>query len=174
MHIDRDASAVIGYGDAVVLVDRDLDSALETKSMIDKEGGESFVFQADITAEENCRQIPEACVEKFGQIDVLVNNVGIGTGDGNVVTISEDVWSNILNVNLKGMFLTCKYVLPEMEKRETGSIININPYHWDMPLFFSRSLSNHSICSSSVIFELSRSTESSALFNGLAARVESW
>jgi len=115
-----------GEGARVMLVDRNMDSILETKSLIDEKGGESFTFQADIKVEENCRQIAEKCVEKYGQIDILVNNVGIGTGDSSIANINPEAWDQIMDVNLRGMFLTCKYVLPEMEKRESGSIINIS------------------------------------------------
>jgi len=111
-------------GARVMLVDRRLDSALETKSMIDQEGGEAIAFEADIVKEDDCRRIAERCVEAYGRIDVLVNNVGIGEGDRNVVNLSEEAWDKIFDVNLKGMFLTCKYVLPVMEKQESGSIIN--------------------------------------------------
>jgi len=65
-------------GATVMLVDRCLDSAMETKSMIDQEGGESFAFEADVTKAEDCRQMAEKCLEAFGRIDVLVNVVGIG------------------------------------------------------------------------------------------------
>lgn len=109
-----------------MLVDKNLDAAKETKSMIDKEGGESFVFEADITKEDDCQRLANKCVEVYGKIDILVNNVGIGTGDRKLVDLSEDVWDNIFDVNLKGMFFTCKYILPVMEKQESGSIINIS------------------------------------------------
>lgn len=113
-------------GAKVMLVDKNIDSALETKSMIEKEGGESFVFKADITNESDCQKIAEKCVEVYGRIDILVNNVGIATGDRKLVDMTEKIWDNIFNVNLKGMFFTCKYVLPVMEKQENGSIINIS------------------------------------------------
>ena len=113
-------------GAKVMLVDKNLDSALETKSMIEKEGGESFAFEANITKEEDCKRLANKCVEVYGRIDILVNNVGIGTGDRKVVDLSEEIWDKIFNVNLKGMFLTCKYILPVMEKQESGSIINIS------------------------------------------------
>ncbi|MFW9940358.1 MAG: SDR family NAD(P)-dependent oxidoreductase, partial [Candidatus Thorarchaeota archaeon] len=66
------------------------------------------------------------CVEVYGRIDILVNNVGIGSGDRKLVDLSEKAWDKIFDVNLKGMFFTCKYVLPVMEKQESGSIINIS------------------------------------------------
>ncbi|MFX0028519.1 MAG: SDR family NAD(P)-dependent oxidoreductase [Candidatus Hermodarchaeota archaeon] len=113
-------------GAKVMLVDRNLDSALETKSLIDKEGGESFVFKADVTKEDDCRRMANKCVEVYGRIDILVNNVGIGTGDRKLVDLSEEDWDKIFDVNLKGMFFTCKYVIPVMEKQESGSIVNIS------------------------------------------------
>ncbi len=114
------------HGAKVMLVDCNLNSALETKSMIEKERGESFTFEADIVKEEDCRRIAEKCVEVYGRVDILVNNVGIGEGDRSLVSLSEDAWDNIFDVNLKGMFLTCKYILPVMEKQGSGSIINIS------------------------------------------------
>lgn len=113
-------------GAKLMLVDKEFDSAQETKSMIDKEGNESFAFKADIVNEDDCQQIIRKCIEVYGRIDILVNNVGTGTGDNNLVRMSEDIWEKILNTNLKGMFFTCKYVLPVMEKQESGSIINIS------------------------------------------------
>ncbi len=113
-------------GAKVMLVDQDLNSAQETKLMIDKEGNESFTFKANIVKEDDCWQIAEKCVDLYGRIDILVNNVGIGEGDNKLVKLSEDIWDKIFNTNLKGMFFTCKYVLPIMEKQESGSIINIS------------------------------------------------
>ncbi len=109
-----------------MLVDKNLNAAKKTKSMINKEGGESFVFKADIIREDDCRRIAEKCVEVYGRIDILVNNVGIGEGDRKLVDLSEEMWDKIFNINLKGMFFTCKYILPVMEKQESGSIINIS------------------------------------------------
>lgn len=113
-------------GAKVMLVDKDIDSAQETKLMIDKEGNESFAFKANIVREDDCHQIAEKCVELYGRIDILVNNVGIGVGDTNLVNLSEDRWDKIFNTNLKGTFFTCKHVLPVMEKQESGSVINIS------------------------------------------------
>ncbi len=113
-------------GARVMLVDRLLESALETKAMIDAEGGESFAFEADITKIDDCRRIAEKCQEVYGRIDILVNNVGIGQGDRGPVKLSEETWDRIFNVNLKGMFLVCKFVLPVMEQQESGSIVNIS------------------------------------------------
>ena len=113
-------------GAKIMLVDKNLDAAKETKSMIDREGGESFVFEADITKEDNCQRLANKCVEVYSKIDILVTNVGTATGDRKVVDLSEEVWDKIFDVNLKGMFFVCKYILPVMEKQESGSIINIS------------------------------------------------
>jgi NAD(P)-dependent dehydrogenase (short-subunit alcohol dehydrogenase family) len=113
-------------GAKVMLVDQNIDSALETKRLIEKEGKKSFTFKANVVIEDNCRQIAKKCVDIYGRIDILVNNVGIGEGDRSVVNLSEEVWDKIFNTNLKGMFFTCKYILPVMEKQGSGSIINIS------------------------------------------------
>jgi len=113
-------------GAKVMAVDNRLESAKETQAMIDREGGESFPFAADVTRQEDCRQMVEKCMGAFGRIDILVNNVGIGGEDQGPVKLREEVWDRIFAVNLKSMYFTCKHVLPYMEKQESGSIINIS------------------------------------------------
>jgi NAD(P)-dependent dehydrogenase (short-subunit alcohol dehydrogenase family) len=66
----------------------------------------------------------KTCVERFGRVDVLVNNVG-GSAAGGPVEMSEDVWDAQVDSNLKTVFLGCKYVLPVMEKQGGGAIVNI-------------------------------------------------
>jgi NAD(P)-dependent dehydrogenase (short-subunit alcohol dehydrogenase family) len=113
-------------GAKVMLVDRRLESAMETEAIIKKEGGEAFAFEADITKSEDCRAMADTCINRYHRIDILVNNVGIGKGDAGPVKLAEEDWDNISRVNLKGMFLACKYVLPVMEQQGRGSIINIS------------------------------------------------
>ncbi|UCD56866.1 MAG: SDR family oxidoreductase [Candidatus Hydrogenedentota bacterium] len=111
-------------GASVMLVDRNVESAEETKRMIDAEGGKSFAFEADVTRAEDCRRMADKCVETYGRIDILHNNVGIGVGGG-PVELSEEEWDKVVDTNLKGMFLTCKYVLPYMERQGGGAIVNV-------------------------------------------------
>ena len=113
-------------GARVLLVDRDVASARETQEMIAGEGGSAVVFEADITREEDCAALAKACVEEFGRVDVLHNNVGIATGDSSATRLELDTWRRIVDVNLTAMFLTCKHVLPRMRERRSGSIINIS------------------------------------------------
>lgn len=113
-------------GAKVMLVDRLLESALETKTMIDREGGKAVAFEADIVRAADCETMAKRCVETYGRIDIMVNNVGIGEGDRSLVTLSEEAWDRIFDVNLKGMFLTCKAVLPIMDTQGSGVIITIS------------------------------------------------
>jgi len=112
-------------GASVMLVDHRVDSAEETKEMIDAEGGRSFAFEADITHADDCKRMAEKCMEVYGKIDILQNNVGIGEAGG-PVELSEEDWERVLNTNLKSAYLTCKYVLPHMEKQGSGAIVNIS------------------------------------------------
>jgi len=112
-------------GAQVVLVDCNAQAAEETKHLIDGEGGDSIVFQADVSKDSDCKNMVEKCVSNFGRIDILHNNVGIGSFGGPVET-SEEEWDKVMRVNLKSMFLTCKHALPFMEKQGNGSIINIS------------------------------------------------
>jgi NAD(P)-dependent dehydrogenase (short-subunit alcohol dehydrogenase family) len=113
-------------GARVLAVDRDLDSATETCELVRAEGGEAEPWQADITSEDDCRSIPSAALERFGRIDVLVNNVGIGTGDASATRLTEEAWDLIHDVNLKGMWLTCKHVVPVLREQQSGSVVNIS------------------------------------------------
>ena len=112
-------------GARVMLVDNNLKAADETKRFIEEEGGDCMAFEADVTSSSGCEVMVGKCLEKYGRIDILHNNVGIG-GYGGPVETSEEDWDRIMTVNLKSMFLTCKYVLPHMEKQGYGSIINIS------------------------------------------------
>jgi NAD(P)-dependent dehydrogenase (short-subunit alcohol dehydrogenase family) len=113
-------------GARVMLVDRRLDSARETEKMISEEGGQAFSFEADVTKEDAAAALAKACVDQFGRIDVLHNNVGIGANDNNATKLTEEVWDRIIDVNLKTMFLTCKHVLPVMREQGSGAITNIS------------------------------------------------
>jgi NAD(P)-dependent dehydrogenase (short-subunit alcohol dehydrogenase family) len=113
-------------GARILAVDIHLESAKLTQTLIQEEGGQALAIAADVSRNEDCQRMAETCAQTYGAIDILVNNVGIGRGDRGPVKLKEEDWENIFNVNLKSMFLTCKHVLPYMEKQESGSIVNIS------------------------------------------------
>jgi NAD(P)-dependent dehydrogenase (short-subunit alcohol dehydrogenase family) len=78
----------------------------------------------DVSRADDVAAIVDACIRSFGRIDVLHNNVGIVEVGGPVET-SEESWDRVNDVNLKSMFLTCKHVLPHMERQGKGAIVNI-------------------------------------------------
>lgn len=112
-------------GARVMLVDLNPEAAEETKHIIDKEGGECVVFKADVSKSGDCKRMVAKCIQTFGRVDILHNNVALGA-HGGPVEISEADWDRVMEVNLKSIFLTCKYALPYMEKQDSGSIINIS------------------------------------------------
>jgi len=113
-------------GAAVLAVDRNLASAQETVEMITAAGGTAVAVEADITDEAQVASLAERCTEHFGPPTILHNNVGIGAGDGGVTGLERDVWERIFEVNVTGMYLTCKHVIPAMRAAGGGAIVNIS------------------------------------------------
>ena len=113
-------------GAHVLLVDRDADSAEQTRAMIAGEGGRADVLAADIAAAPSAALIAEAASAVLGRIDILHNNVGIGAGDATPTRLTEEVWDRILAVNLKAMWLTCKHVVPVMREQGAGAIVCVS------------------------------------------------
>jgi NAD(P)-dependent dehydrogenase (short-subunit alcohol dehydrogenase family) len=117
-------------GAAVLCVDRVTERAEETVAMIAAEGGRASGFAADIVDAAQAAALIAAGQERLGKIDILVNNVGIGSaavgGDGPAHAADESAFDRILEVNLKGMWLTIKAAIPLMRKTPGASIINIS------------------------------------------------
>ena len=127
--IGNGRAAAIVYareGAKVMLVDRNLASAEATREMIEAEGGECVSFEADVSLAADCRGMAETCADTYGRIDILHNNVAIPGDPGGPVEVDEASWDRVLAVNLKSIFLACKYVLPHMERQGGGAIINIS------------------------------------------------
>ena len=123
-------------GARVLAVDIDAGAVSETAGIIAGEGGTVETFVADVSQADQVRAMADACLDRFGRIDVLHNNVGI-VAPKPTAEVSEDDWDRICAVNLKSMFLTCRAVLPEMEQNAfrvdadgrrigRGAVINIS------------------------------------------------
>jgi NAD(P)-dependent dehydrogenase (short-subunit alcohol dehydrogenase family) len=113
-------------GAALLLVDINEEWAEETRAAVQRHGHPASVLRADITREEDCAAIARACMERHGRIDILHNNVGRSKGDRKTTEMDADMWDAIMGMNLKGMFMTCKHVLPHMIAQRAGCIINIS------------------------------------------------
>ncbi|WP_420348935.1 SDR family NAD(P)-dependent oxidoreductase [Pelagibius sp.] len=111
-------------GAALCCVDINAAAAEETAEIIRGEGGDAEALQADVSQATDVAATVAQCLERYGRIDVLDNNVGILAVGGPVET-SEADWDRVIDVNLKSMFLTCKHVLPVMERQGGGAIVNI-------------------------------------------------
>ncbi|AVQ35117.1 SDR family NAD(P)-dependent oxidoreductase [Staphylococcus kloosii] len=120
-------------GAKVAVFERDELAGQTAANDIVHNGGEAKFFQVDISNEQQVKEAVEQTVETFGKIDVLYNNAGVmPSADNSVVNTSEEVWDLVMNINVKGIFFMTKYVIPEMEKNESGSIINIASFVAEM------------------------------------------
>lgn len=107
-------------GAKVFAVDRDTARLKET---VEKAAGIA-THTCDVTDGKDVAAMVRACIEKFGRVDILVNNVG-GSAPGGPVEMTEEVWDAQVDLNLKSVFLGCKHALPVMEKQGSGAIVNI-------------------------------------------------
>lgn len=120
-------------GAKVAVFERDELAGQTATNDIVHNGGEAKFFQVDISNEQQVKQAVAQTVETFGKIDVLYNNAGVmPSADNSVVNTSEEVWDLVMNINVKGIFFMTKYVIPEMEKNKSGSIINIASFVAEM------------------------------------------
>lgn len=117
-------------GARLLIVDIDEELGRQTLDLIEKDLGAAFLggsaLAADITREADCAAIAKTCVDRYGRIDVLHNNVGRSRGDKPTAEMDAAMWDELFAMNLKGMFMTIKHVLPIMRGQRAGSIINIS------------------------------------------------
>jgi NAD(P)-dependent dehydrogenase (short-subunit alcohol dehydrogenase family) len=112
-------------GAKVFAADINTESAEETAEIIRAEGGECTVCETDVSQAGAVAKMVSACQDAYGRIDILHNTVGTLTPGGAAETSEED-WDFVCNVNLKSVFLTCKHVIPQMQKQKEGAIINVS------------------------------------------------
>lgn len=99
--------------------------AEEVVDLIRQNGGEAFSVQADVSDAESVQAMVAQTMEHFGSVDILVNNAGI-TRDNLLMRMKEDEWDDVMNTNLKGVFLCTKAVTRQMMKQRSGKIVNIS------------------------------------------------
>ncbi len=120
------AAAVLArQGASIYGCDLSIEAAEQSAGVISDEGGKIHVQQCDVTDSRQVAALVKACMDTYGRIDILVNNVG-RSEPGDPVTMSEETWNDQLQVNLTSSFLCCKHVIPLMQAAGGGSIINIS------------------------------------------------
>ncbi len=110
-------------GARILAVDLREDTLAETLTRTRAAGGEIEPYLCDVTDSNSVKRMAEACIARFGKVDVLVNNVG-GSARGGPADMPEEVWDAQVDFNLKSVYLTCRSVLPHMEAAGRGAIVN--------------------------------------------------
>ncbi len=101
------------------------DDAAETCKLVEAEGRKAISVQTNVREFADCQAMAQAAIDEFGAIDILVNNAGV-VGVAPVATMSEEEWDRVIGVNLTGMFLATKAVLPHLMPRDAARIINLS------------------------------------------------
>ena len=133
-------------GARVVVVDRDKALAGRTVEMIREVKGEAIALEADVTQARDCAAMVQAALDTFGRLDLLDNNVGIGSR-GSVVDEPEETWRRVMQVNVESMFLAAKHAIPAMRRAGGGAIVNVSSISALRP----RGLTTYSVSKGAVI-----------------------
>jgi NAD(P)-dependent dehydrogenase (short-subunit alcohol dehydrogenase family) len=116
-------------GSRVVAVDNQAGAGQETVRLVRSQGGEAIAVEADISDEAGAKAMVDLALEKYGRLDVLYNNAGImPEADHSVVDTPVEAWDRVMAVNVRGVYLACKYAIPPMIERHGGSIINVSSF----------------------------------------------
>ena len=121
------ASALLfaSEGAAVAVVDVNDEAGRDTVASVEADGGRAVYVRADVSKAADCERMVAEAENAFGKLNVMFNNAGImHSEDGGAESTGEDVWDLTMNVNLKGVFLGCKYGVPALRRAGGGSIIN--------------------------------------------------
>jgi len=112
-------------GAHVMVVDKTLSLAERTVQMIEGEGGSAVAVSYDVARSSECAAMVADAMQRWGRLDCLDNNVGIGSM-GSVVDETEENWARVMHVNVDTMFLACKHAIPAMKQGGGGAIVNIS------------------------------------------------
>jgi NAD(P)-dependent dehydrogenase (short-subunit alcohol dehydrogenase family) len=123
-------------GAFVAILEIDLEAAEIVRGGIEKAGGRAGIFSCDISQAGHVQSVIDQVVQEEGRLDVLVNSAGIGLIRP-VADVTEEEFDRLVAIDLRGMWLCCKFAIPYMQKQKCGSIINIASVHSraTMPLF---------------------------------------
>lgn len=119
------ARALAADGVNVAVCGRRKEPLEETARQIKETGGQAAVIQADVSRSPDAERVVKAVLERFGHLDILINNAGIGGGDS-VHRMSDDDWDQVMAVNLRGPFLMAREALAVFREQKSGHIINIS------------------------------------------------
>lgn len=122
------AQVFVREGAKVVLADVNADVGRATESELKRAGGDVLFVRCDVSNEEQVKALIGAAVDKFGALHILVNDAGIGVYK-TVLDATSAEWDRCLAVNLKGVFLCCKYAIPHLKAAGGGAIVNIASVH---------------------------------------------
>jgi NAD(P)-dependent dehydrogenase (short-subunit alcohol dehydrogenase family) len=124
--IGRETSLLLAAeGARVVAVDVNLAAVERTVAEVEASGGSALAVRADVSTDADCRAMVEAAESTYGKLDVMFNNAGIShADDDDAVATTEAVWDLTFAINVKGVFLGCKYGVPALRRAGGGSIIN--------------------------------------------------
>jgi NAD(P)-dependent dehydrogenase (short-subunit alcohol dehydrogenase family) len=113
-------------GASVMAVDRDLASAKETLGYLEK--GDHFAFEADVTKTATLEAMAAEAKKRWGRIDILHYNVGVslGGGDARLENLTEEAFDRVVQINLRGAVMACKFVVPVMRAQKSGAIVMIS------------------------------------------------
>jgi len=117
--------ALAEFGANISIVDINEKGAKETAELVENFKKEALVIKADVSNPEDVKRAIDETLRKFGRIDILINNAGINAQPAPIAEIPIEDWDRVLAVNLKGVFLCTRAVLPVMVKQKKGNIINI-------------------------------------------------
>lgn len=121
------ALAFAREGAKVVLAARRIPEGEETVAMIREQGGEAYFVPTDVSKASEIKAMVAACITEYGRLDYAVNNAGIGGTPGiPAAEYEEAVWDEVMNINLKGVWLCMKYEIPEILKHGQGAIVNMS------------------------------------------------
>jgi NAD(P)-dependent dehydrogenase (short-subunit alcohol dehydrogenase family) len=112
-------------GARVIVADRAGALAERTVAMVKDAGGEAIAVEADVTQSADCARLVQTAVDRYGRLDLLDNNVGIGSR-GSVVDVSEDEWRRVMQVNVETMFLMARHAIPAIARGGGGAIVNVS------------------------------------------------